>query len=209
VKSVFKPTLFLLGAFCAANASANYLAFSPPSTFSPSAGPANNPVNLGLFFTVGSTLTADELGFYDIPNLTSGETVTLYNSTGTALTSVFVPLTAALSDGYFVQSITPYVLTPGQYAVAAFTGNNPWEAATSIVAGTGITFNQENYLYGNAPAYPTGGVGTPAGVYYGPTFDVTTSQSSVPEPGTWMMLAVGLCLVGLARPGVRAAARQR
>jgi MYXO-CTERM domain-containing protein len=190
--------VILLGALCA-NASANYLAFSPPGVFTPGTGSANSPVNLGLFFTTSTTLTVDALGFYDIPNLTGSETVTLYNSSQTSLASVVVPLTATLDDGYFMESITPVVLAPGSYVVAAFTGNNPWEYAGSTVAGAGITFNSDNYLYSSSPGFPTGGVSQAAGVYYGPTFDVSTTQSSAPEPGAWMMVAAGLGLLGLTR----------
>ncbi len=195
--------VILLGALGAVNASANYLAFSPPSTFSPSTGPADSPVNLGLDFNVSSTLTVDELGFYDIPNLTSGETVTLYNSTGTALTSVFVPLTASLDDGYLMESITPLALTPGEYTISAFTGNNPWEYYSSITPGAGITLNYVDYDYDSSPAFPTRGSNTPAGDYYGPTFDVSTSQSPVPEPGTLTLLAAGFGVLVLTRRRVR------
>jgi Domain of unknown function (DUF4082) len=188
--------VILLGALGAANARANYLAFAPPTSFSPGTGPANDPVNLGLFFTTSSSLTIDELGFYDIPDLTVGETVTLYTSTGTALTSVFVPLTASLDDGYFMESITPYVLAPGSYAVAAFTGNNPWEYATAPATGTGITYLGPNYDYSSSVAFPSGGVSGPAGSYYGPTFDVSTTQAtSAPEPGDWIMVAAGLLAI--------------
>ncbi|MGA3186984.1 MAG: DUF4082 domain-containing protein [Bryobacteraceae bacterium] len=200
IKNLALPFI-LLCAFGAVNARANYLGLTPPSVFDPGTGAANNPVNLGLFFTTSSTITIDELGFYDIPDLTSGETVTLYTSTGTALTSVLVPTTATLDDGYFMESITPFVLTAGEYVVTAFTGNNPWEYASSVATGAGITFVQENYDYASGPAFPSGGVGDAAGVYYGPTFDVSTSQSTVPEPGTWMMLTVGLGVLGLVRRG--------
>ena len=191
--------VILMGALGAANATANYLAFTPPGAFSPGTGAANNPVNLGLFFTVSSTLTVDALGFYDIPNLTGDEIVTLYNSSQTALASADVPLTATLDGGYFMQSITPIVLAPGSYVVAAFTGNNPWEFFTSTVAGTGITFNSENYLYSSSPGFPSGGVSGAAGVYYGPNFDVTTSQSTAPEPGAWILVSAGLALLGFIR----------
>jgi MYXO-CTERM domain-containing protein len=192
--------VILMGALSTVNATANYLAFTPPGTFSPSAGPANDPVNLGLFFSVSSTLTVDALGFFDIPNLTGDETVTLYNSGQTVLASVDVPLTATVTDGYFMQSITPIVLTPGSYVVSAFTGNNPWEFFTSTVAGTGITFNSENYLYSSSPGFPSGGVSQAAGVYYGPNFDVATTQvTSAPEPGAWILAAAGLALLGFTR----------
>jgi hypothetical protein len=194
MKSIF----LLLGILGATSASANYLAFTPPSSFSPGTGSSNNPVNLGLFFDVTSSITVDELGFYDIPNLTVGETVTLYTSTGTALTSVFVPLTAALNDGYYMVSITPYVLTPGEYTVVAFTGNNPWEYGTTPTLGAGITYVGPNYAYASSPTFPSGGISQPAGSYYGPTFDVATT-SSVPEPGTWGVLAGGLGLLLFGR----------
>jgi hypothetical protein len=201
--------VILLGAFGAANASANYLAFTPPGTFTPGTGAADSPVNLGLFFTVTSTITVDALGFFDIPNLTGSETLTLYNSSQTALTSVVVPLTAPLNDGYFMESITPIVLTPGSYVISAFVGNNPWEFFTSTVTGAGITFNSENYLYSSSPGFPSGGVSQAAGVYYGPTFDVSTSQgNSAPEPGAWILVAAGLGLLGATR-AIRAYAPTR
>jgi len=199
--------VMLLGVLGAANASANYLAFMPPTPFSPATGPANDPVNLGLFFTITSSLTVDALGFYDIPDLTVGETVTLYTSTGTALTSVFVPLTATLEDGYFMESITPYVLTPGEYAVSAFIGNNPWEYGNPPATGAGITYVGPNYDYSSSVAFPSGGVGSPAGAYYGPTFDVSTSQG-VPEPGASIMVAAGIGLLGFTR-AIRAFALKR
>ena len=191
--------VILMGALGAANASANYLAFMPPGIFTPGTGAANSPVNLGLFFTVSSTLTVDALGFYDIPNLTVGETVTLYNSSQTALASVLVPLTATVEGGYFMQSITPVVLAPGNYVVSAFTGNNPWEYFTSTVTGAGIAFTSENYDYSSSPAFPSGGVSQAAGVYYGPNFDVAATQTGAPEPGAWMLVAAGLGLLSLTR----------
>ena len=139
------------------------------------------------------------------------ETVTLYNSSQTVLASVDVPLTATLDDGYFMQSITPIVLTPGSYVVAAFTGNNPWEFFTSTVTGTGVTFNSENYLYSSSPGFPSGGVSQAAGVYYGPTFDVSTTQTSAPEPGAWILVAAGLALARLhsSNPSFRSSAMNR
>ena len=189
----------LAAVLSAAGVKANYLAFEAPNSFSPSTGPAGDPVNLGLFFTVSSSITIDALGFYQIPNLTSGETLTLYTSTGTTLTSVNVPLNATLDAGYLMQSITPITIGPGEYVISAFTGNNPWEYFTSISSGAGITFVQENYEYNATPAFPSGGVANPAGVYFGPTFDVSTTQTSTPEPGAWMMVVSGLSLLGAAK----------
>jgi hypothetical protein len=199
--------VILLGAFAAVNSNAS-LAFMPPGTFTPSSGPANDPVNLGLFFNTSTALTVDALGFFDIPNLTVGETVTLYNSAQTALASAVVPLTATIENGYFMQSITPIVLAPGSYVVSAFTGNNPWEYFTSTVAGPGITFTSENYLYSSSPGYPSGGISQAAGVYYGPNFDVAAVQTSAPEPGAWMLVAAGLALLVFTR-AIRASAPVR
>jgi hypothetical protein len=134
--------------------------------------------------------------------------VTLYNSSQTVLASVDVPLSATLENGYLMESITPIVLAPGSYVVAAFIGNNPWEFFTSTVTGPGITFTSENYLYSSSPGFPAGGVSQAAGVYYGPNFDVAAAQTTAPEPGAWMLVAAGLALLVFTR-AIRASAPVR
>jgi hypothetical protein len=74
------------------------------------------------------------------PRWLRDEIVTLDDSRQTALTSVDFPLAVTLKTAYFMQSITPFALTPGSYLVAAFTGNNPWKFFTSTVAGTSHYF---------------------------------------------------------------------
>lgn len=203
--------IILLGALSAPDASANYLAFTPPGNFNPGTNSSDNtPGSLGLMFTTNATLTVDELGFFDIPNLTSGETVTLYDSTGNALTSALVPLTATIDDGYFMQSITPLIIAPGTYTIAAFIGDNPFEFYVGVVAGAGIASiaPSGDFSLGSAPSYPQNDA-LDGNDYYGATFDVSTNvQGSAPEPGAWIMVVSGLCLLGLTR-AVRAFAPVR
>jgi len=205
--------VILLGALGAANARADYLAFTPPGNFSPGTNSSDNtPGSLGLMFTTNATLTVDELGFFDIPNLTSGETVTLYDSTGNALTSAFVPLTSTVDDGYFMQSITPLVIAPGTYTIAAFIGDNPFEFYVGVVAGAGIASVSPSgdFSLGSTPSYPNPQNDALDGNdYYGATFEVSTNvQGSAPEPGAWIMVAAGLALLGFTR-AVRAFAPAR
>ena len=61
----------------------------------------------------------------------------------------------------------------------------------------------------SSPGFPSGGVSQAAGVYYGPNFDVTTTQgTSAPEPGAWILVAAGLALLGVTR-AIRASAPVR
>jgi hypothetical protein len=201
-------SILLLGVLGVPDARADYLGFTPPAVFTPSTG-AINSVNLGMLFNVTSTLTVDALGFYDVPNLVAAETVTLYNSSGTSLTSISVPLTAPLNDGYFTETITPLVLTPGQYTVSALTGNNPWESSSNPpTVGSGITFDNTVYDYSSSAVFPTNTF-LAAVSYYGPTFQVESAQgTSTPEPGAWILVAAGLALLAFTRV-IRASAPAR
>jgi hypothetical protein len=189
--------IFLFAALTVADARANFLAFAAPAGTT-STG-AINPVNLGMVFNISSSLTIDELGIYDGNFLTTSEVVTIYNSSGTALASATVLLTDSATGGYLMHSITPMVLTAGQYTVSAFTGNNSWlSTATAPTTGTGITFDNADYQYGSSPAFPTNTF-LAATSYYGPNFDVVSASSSTPEPGTWIMIAAGLGWLMLSR----------
>lgn len=194
------PAAILFTVLIPAEASASYLAFGPQAaTFG--AGAANDPVNLGMVFDISSSITVDELGIYDLNSLATSEVVTLYDSGGNSLASVTVLLTDPETNGYLMHAITPVVLGPGTYTVSAFTGNNTWDyQSVAPMTGAGITFDFPDYAYGSSPAAPTQNhVAPPAGPYYGPNFDIVTSNSAVPEPGTWTFLAAGIGLLGVAK----------
>lgn len=152
-----------------------------------------NPVNLGNVFTPTANARVTSLGFYTPTNLVGGgETVGLFNSAGTLLTSTFVAATASTPGQYVFQSIAPVMLVGGQqYTVVNFVGQNAW--AFGPVTATGAAFNYNSYTYGPSLAFTvnTGGSG-PA--YLGPNLIL----SAVPEPASWALLIAGFGSIGLA-----------
>ena len=183
--------LALFGAMAALDAKADTVAFTSPGGLTTDWG-ADNPVNIGLVFTVNSTFSVDALGIYDQSFLTGPEQVGLYNSSGTLLASATVTLSDPLVSGYLFQSITPITLNAGStYTVDAYVGNNPWALGPAPTTASNITLDNTEYLYGNSLEFPTNGPGV-AG-YYGPNFEIqTNSDPVVPEPrgiGILMTLA--------------------
>src|SRR5580704_4245529 len=190
-------TVLALALSAGINAMADTVAFSVPCPTTCIAGPSGtsgDPVNLGIAFTVGgSNIAVDALGFYDVTGSTETETVGLYDSSKTLLTSLVVTGSAT---GYVFESLaTPVTLTAGdKYVVNDFTGENGWlysnpnppvTASQISVSGTPAF-----YVYGSSFAYPT--QPGPENGYYGPNFEIAGATSPVPEPSSVILL--GGCL---------------
>ena len=147
-------------------------------------------VDLGDEFTSNITGTVDALGIYAGNNASyvNPETVGLYNSSGTLLTSVVVTDTDLLSNGYYwAAPLTPASVVAGQdYTVVDYTNGNGWAYGT--VNNNWATFNYDDYAYTNGLVYTSTQHGSgPA--YLGPNV-------SVPEGGAtllYLLLAGGAC----------------
>jgi hypothetical protein len=169
-------------------AQATTIAFSTARVDSPVNYQAGIPVNLGMVFSISSTINVNALGVYYMPELTGSEQVGLYDSVGNLLTSTTVNLSDPISSGYLFHSIAPVTLAPGIYTVDAQVNNNPWGYGLPGTA-PGINFLYNDYLYSSSLQYPP----TPNGsgpAYFGPNFKF--DATSVPEPLTLSLFGAGL-----------------
>lgn len=173
----------------AGSARADYVGFMAPGSVQTGLG-ANNPVNLGMYFTADTAFSVTSLGIYADPGLAASEQVGLYDfSTKALLASATVQLTDPETDDYLFHAITPVTLTAGrEYAVVAFVGNNPWTYGdlTAPIVNPEITYDGSGYNYTNTLTLPTFDGGTSS--YYGPNF---TIAGAVPEPASLVMLGRG------------------
>jgi hypothetical protein len=197
----FAGIALALALLAGVNAMADTVAFSLPCPSTCIAGPAGtsgDPVNLGIAFTVGgSNISVDALGFYDTTGSTETETVGLYNSSKTLLTSLVV---TGAATGYVFESLaTPVMLTAGdKYVVNDFTGENGWlysNPTVPVVASQiSVSGTPAIYVYDSSFAYPT--QNSPEFGYYGPNFEIAGATSpAVPEPSGVFLL--GGCLLSV------------
>jgi hypothetical protein len=152
----------------------------------------NSPVNLGNVFVANTSGTVCALGIYAGNNATySGpETVGLYNSSGSLLTSTTVTDTGTPYNGYYWASTAPAQVVAGDtYTVVDFTGNNGWGSGTIPTPNWG-TVQYDDYLYGSTMAFTTNTGG------WGPAYYGGDVMIDVPEPGSLLLFGSGL--MGLA-----------
>lgn len=167
----------------------------------------------GWIFSLSDTILVDGLGVWDTDGdgLATTTQIGLWTGNGaTLLQSVTVvnvgtPVASASANGLWqFQNFAPISLGPGTYLIGSVFGNS---APSAQVLAPFSTLPDVTLLdsvqgpFGGGLAAPTSSVGFSI---FGPTFSVAAA-SSVPEPGSMLLLATGI--VGLA--GVQRAVRGR
>lgn len=165
---------------------------------------------LGLDFQVTRAITVSAVGVFDSTKTGVNDLyLTFFNADGSSASPVFGFFGTGNPGGtsYVFRDVTPFVLAPGTYQLAAW----------------GFRDGQQNYNAGVAGAFPglvtfDGAAGTlvalgtryaDAGItnvlasnadvgatrYGSATF--VYSPSAIPEPGSWAMILAGFALVGV------------
>lgn len=155
--------------------------------------------SLGWQFQVNTPIFVDGLAFWD-NTATQPHDVGIYSDSTTQLlvSATVSPSDPKLGTGpWRVQAITPFLLEPGVYDIAAETGaDNYTYAPTGMSTIPEITYLEDRYLFGNTVlAFPSQtSLGTQG--YFGPSF----TAFDAPEPGSVTLLGAGLlALAGVVR----------
>ncbi len=153
---------------------------------------------LGYSFMVNSQITVTGLGVFDdnSDGLNVSHDVGLWDSSGNLLTwtTVGAGTVAPLNGYYRMATISGYTLTAGNiYYVGSVNGidNDGWlQDPSTLVAAPQITYLSRQYEFsGGGLVFPDlAGSGTTG--YFGGNFEFGTS--SVPEPGSLLMLGSGV-----------------
>ncbi len=169
----------------------------------------NANASIGYDFTLTSSLTVTELGFFDA-NGASGPTnshpVGIWNSGRTLLTSATVPSGAPvlLIDGFDFVSISPVVLAPGSYTIGAYgllTSTDQFEFGESgSITIAGLTLGGAVEAFATGLTFPVAPVDPATQGYFGPNFLAT----AVPEPSTVTLIAMSFGLIALLRGAILA-----
>jgi hypothetical protein len=160
----------------------------------------NNNETYGYSFTVsGSSFSVDGLGVFDSFStpLALSHAVGLWDSAGNLIASTTIgpsdtPVASTDAFGQWLEaSITPVILTPGQYFAGVF-----YLVGTEdvLVLGTpnsvaGISYDSAQYNFGGSLAFPDSSFGT---TLVGPAVLGTSFGTSVPEPITLSLFGAGL-----------------
>ncbi|HEY3755005.1 MAG TPA: DUF4082 domain-containing protein [Opitutaceae bacterium] len=196
----------LAAPFAAANADQLGVQFSSPGTTF-----QNGDWSLGYEFSVSAPLTVTGLAVYnanfDSGPITVSDDVGLWTQGGSLIASGTVAAgTPDIVDPFFAAvAITPVVLGPGTYIVAAQNnGQNYAYDTVNLISAPGITYIQDEYISSGSLQFPTASSGitqAEGGAWFGGNIVVGTA-SAPDTASTWT-----LGLLGLA--GIVAASRRQ
>lgn len=171
----------------------------------------NPPFVLGWSFTVNSNVTVTSLGMFDAlgDGFVTGHQIGIWNSAGTLLTSGSVSAGTGdtLIANFRYVDVADVGLTAGDsYSIGAVlaTGDDQivWDSfATDFVMATELTFGESRFASGSDLTNPTARFGS-APSFFGPNFLFESTPVDLPEPGS-------LVLVGLGLLGLMAARKRR
>ena len=193
-----KLALFIVATVLAVAGSASAASVPALQSFTGGFGMAIPDQTFGWRFTLSSSLTVTDLGFYDegVSGVAEPHAVGIYSDAGALVTSVTVLTSDPLEAGFRYRSITPTVLAAGTYRIGWFGGNgidkfmvSPSEHTTiAELTYEGAYFSDAG---GTSLAFPSLEDGASSSGFFGPNFKV---GAAVPAPAA---LPAGLALLGL------------
>jgi hypothetical protein len=160
----------------------------------------NNNATIGYDFTLTTSVTVTELGFFDAFQASgpaNPHPVGIWTSGGTLLASATVPAGAPslVIDGFDFVPIAPIVLGPGSYAVGAYgLSTSPdnfefGESGSTTISGLALGGAVE--IFATGLTFPSTPESFATQGYFGPDFLVAT----IPEPATVGLAALALGLI--------------
>jgi hypothetical protein len=165
----------------------------------------NGNVTLGWQFTLSSTVTVTDLGYFDAGNdgLFDSHSVGIFNSIGVLLVSATVPsgTGGTLLDGFRFTPAAPTILGPGSYTIGGYANSTSLDdflfgtSGAATISGLTLGSAVQSSFGPTSLTFPNGVNGFATQGYFGPNF----MTSSVPEPGAWSLLALGLPTLALMR----------
>jgi hypothetical protein len=195
-KDLFKYVLILAAGSVltpAVHADSLALNFSDPGSYFTS----DTPISIGWQFQVLHPITVTALGDLWLSTFTETHDVGIFSvSDSSLITSATVTASDPQTSFFRFASITPIVLNPGTYRIAATTVSDPWGFIPSgQTTNSAVVYQNGFFTYGDGLQYPTGSE-APTSSYFGPDFLMTADSSiSTPEASAWTLTIAGLGLL--------------